>query len=1172
MKFIPVKQSWIKFFAICNHRLDYRLTALVIFVFVMFLPQGKACVVSCKSSLNISLDEFGQAVITPSILLQDISCDPADFTVDITDPQNNSIGNVLTCEYVGMTMIATVTKVSNGNSCSTILNVEDHINPVISCTDTTVLCIQSTEPTDLGFPSTWDNCSSFTDIDLNYSDDFIDLACFAVQGNDTLTSQIERTWTIIDESGNTGTCIQMIYLKRATIDDVEFPLHRDGFEMPVLDCNDDPEDLTLTGEPTIDGKPIEVGGNCEIVVSYSDQIIELCSPASFQVLRTWTAIDYCSSDFTLNVQIIKVIDTTPPEIICPSDVTIGTSAISCDATVSLPLATANDDCSGFTISVEWMFGSGYGPFLNIPIGVYNATYTAQDGCGNESSCSISITVIDDVLPVPICDMSIDVSLSIFGTANILASSFDDSSFDNCGIDSMAVSRDGINFGPSVGFNCSDVDSTSIPITLRVWDTSGNFNECVVVAIIDDKISPIISCPLNVYIECDEEYTNLNLTGEPIFDDNCTVDTVYYNDIVNLNSCGVGSITRIWAVEDEKGNSSACVQMIYVEDNTPMDVVFPVNYVTYNCVANTDPNETGEPQIINDDCEISSFNYTDNVFNISPSCYSILREWEVFDWCVYVPNSGSDDGYWTHTQIIEVLDSISPVLTCPLDTIVGMLSANCDGVFVDLPLAWATDCNPESTITNNSQFADSTNANASGFYPPGIHSITFFAEDNCGNSTFCNMQIVVVDTKAPTPICLEIAVSLDLDGTVMITPEMINNGSYDNCTETQNLTMEVSPNLFTCDELGDQVVLLTVIDEEGNSSYCETVVSVQDNNSVCQVPTAKIAGLVLTETGSPVQLTEVILSGDIEDTLSCDATGYFEFPELPLGGNYTLSPSKDVFPVNGVSTFDLIFIRRHILGIQPLDSPYKMIASDVNKSGSISAFDMVLLSKLILQIDTVFSTNTSWRFVDASYVFPDPSNPFLSTFPESKTFIDLSQDDLSGEFIGIKVGDVNNNVNPSQFDQSDNRNNKIPLVLKIPDQSLELGKEYSIPINVSEFEELLGYQFTLEFDFQALEFLGVEAGNVENINENNFGFSYLKQGLITTNWINKQSEKLIGDEALFYLNFRALKNIKLSDLIKINSKKLKAEAYNSAIEIIDVELIFEKEELGIDSIGLESAFL
>jgi len=79
-----------------------------------------------------------------------------------------------------MLMIATVTKTSNGNSCSTIINVEDKIKPVISCLDTILLCIESTHPDDLGYPLAWDNCSTFTNSNLNFLDEFSDLPCFAV--------------------------------------------------------------------------------------------------------------------------------------------------------------------------------------------------------------------------------------------------------------------------------------------------------------------------------------------------------------------------------------------------------------------------------------------------------------------------------------------------------------------------------------------------------------------------------------------------------------------------------------------------------------------------------------------------------------------------------------------------------------------------------------------------------------------------------------------------------------------------------------------------------------------------------------------------------------------------------------------------------------------------------
>ncbi len=101
-------------------------------------------------------------------------------------------------------------------------------------------------------------------------------------------------------------------------------------------------------------------------------------------------------------------------------------------------------------------------------------------------------------------------------------------------------------------------------------------------------------------------------------------------------------------------------------------------------------------------------------------------------------------------------------------------------------------------------------------------------------------------------------------------------------------------------------------------------------------------------------------------------------------NMVFTPYKNDDPLNGVSTFDLVLINRHILGLQPLGSPYKMIAADANASRSITTFDIVEFRKLILGIYTALPNNTSWRFVDKDFQFPDPSNPFKTPFPESIT--------------------------------------------------------------------------------------------------------------------------------------------------------------------------------------------
>lgn len=184
----------------------------------------------------------------------------------------------------------------------------------------------------------------------------------------------------------------------------------------------------------------------------------------------------------------------------------------------------------------------------------------------------------------------------------------------------------------------------------------------------------------------------------------------------------------------------------------------------------------------------------------------------------------------------------------------------------------------------------------------------------------------------------------------------------------------------------------------------------------------------------------------------------------------LYPKRNDNPINGVSTFDLVLINRHILGISALGSPYKMIAADANNSRSITTFDIVALRKLILGIDTVLQGVDSWRFLPAVYTFPDPQNPFTAVFPEGVS-LTLPGPTQQIDFIGIKVGDVNENVVPGVQGPSDDRNaGDWPLHLN--DQTFRQG-EYVRVVVSAPWENVAGAQLTLSFDPGILALQAVE---------------------------------------------------------------------------------------------------
>ena len=111
-------------------------------------------------------------------------------------------------------------------------------------------------------------------------------------------------------------------------------------------------------------------------------------------------------------------------------------------------------------------------------------------------------------------------------------------------------------------------------------------------------------------------------------------------------------------------------------------------------------------------------------------------------------------------------------------------------------------------------------------------------------------------------------------------------------------------------------------------------------------------------------------------------------------------------MQGVSVMDIILIQRHILGVVRLSSPYKMIAADVNRSGSITTLDIIQMQRLILGVVNGFPGNTSWRFIPASYVFPNPEHPWLEAFPEGLDYTCNQGSLQTFNFIAVKIGDVN----------------------------------------------------------------------------------------------------------------------------------------------------------------------
>ena len=287
---------------------------------------------------------------------------------------------------------------------------------------------------------------------------------------------------------------------------------------------------------------------------------------------------------------------------------------------------------------------------------------------------------------------------------------------------------------------------------------------------------------------------------------------------------------------------------------------------------------------------------------------------------------------------------------------------------------------------------------------------------------CKSQVAITIT----PICQVTLFAVDLVDSVSDASTPVQLGIRRPCTGDG--FPEKIQQLFSVVDLGPQKVELWAKDSAGNTQKCETNVMIQDFLGNCD---PRLSILYRTPLDAGIDSVHADLFGYncMADTIdrkfftgtpSCcsgfawEVGHYGEFGSIAPSPGYeiSLTPRKNDLPLNGVTTFDLTLISKHILGIEPLDSPYKVIAADANQDGKVTTFDIIVLRKLILGIIDELPNGKSWRFVPKNYVFPNHQDPFTPPFPE-KFLFPASTDPLPGyfEFIGIKIGDVNDSAFP-----------------------------------------------------------------------------------------------------------------------------------------------------------------
>ncbi len=170
-------------------------------------------------------------------------------------------------------------------------------------------------------------------------------------------------------------------------------------------------------------------------------------------------------------------------------------------------------------------------------------------------------------------------------------------------------------------------------------------------------------------------------------------------------------------------------------------------------------------------------------------------------------------------------------------------------------------------------------------------------------------------------------------------------------------------------------------------------------------TANVRGAVATPGNNEIPEVRVeIHSDEMNEYNMSNSYGDYAFSSLPMHKDYVIAPVKYDDLISGVTTLDLLLIQNHILGLKELESPYDIIAADIDYSNTINAIDIIRLRELLLGKVTQEKSTKAWEFIPMAYEFDDPKSPF--PYENTLNYSDLDRDMIDSDFYGIKKGDVN----------------------------------------------------------------------------------------------------------------------------------------------------------------------
>jgi Ca2+-binding RTX toxin-like protein len=564
--------------------------------------------------------------------------------------------------------------------------------------------------------------------------------------------ETEVIWTAADLAGNVATATQKV-----TIVDTTAPIISKPQELVIEAVSATTNPVTLIPPNVTDVQEVKITNNAPQFFTIGQTTI------------TWTAVDLSGNNSTVT-QTISVVDTTPPTLVPPKNITQEATGLTGNqVTLGEPVA---EDITGIS-SI-----SNNAP-TDFPFGMTMVTWTATDNYGNSVSANQTITIVDTTKPQLTAPKNVRVEATSMSQNVVILG--EPKVSDLVQIESVT------NDAPSV-FPLGDTT-----VTWTAKDTSGNIAIATQIVSVVDTTPPVLVVPQDLVVEATSHNGTSVSIGEATATDILGINLIT-NDDPHIFKLGNTTIT--WTANDTSGNVATATQKVTIVDTTaptitaPADITVEATSATDNTVSLVDPEAKDS---------VSHVTITNNAPAKFPLGETTIT-WTATD------EAGNTA---TATQKVTIVDTTAPTITAPADITVEATSKSDNTVTLVTPNA--TDNVAVSSITND----------APEKFPVGQTIVTWTAKDNSGNTQSISQKIIVVDTIPPkftkiSPVVLE-ATSAN-ENKVSLDPPNVSD-----ILGVSSLTND-APDVFP---LGETTITWTATDEAGNTATATQKVTIVD---------------------------------------------------------------------------------------------------------------------------------------------------------------------------------------------------------------------------------------------------------------------------------------------------------------------------------------------------------